>query len=271
MHDTIGLTRAARVVDNTDWLKTAAIILVAVDHFGHFFIDNNLWWSAFGRFAAPPFFFLLGYAHARTVPVSWIGLGVILTLLESWNAGWTWVSPNIFFSFVLIRLARPHVELLMRRHGWIALAFLVLALLAAVPVGGPLVDYGAEGWLWALLGLCQRMHVDEKSAAGAVDRTAPVADAISGSAGHMRLLACLVAAAVYIWQEQREYSFPPTHLAVFVVGVGVLSLIMCLFRRGPSYLQPPAAAAVALGFIGRRTLEIYAIQLAGFEIITLLR
>ncbi|MFZ1106524.1 MAG: hypothetical protein WAN86_27295 [Hyphomicrobiaceae bacterium] len=32
MHDTIGLRpRAAQAVDNTDWLKAAAIMLVAVD------------------------------------------------------------------------------------------------------------------------------------------------------------------------------------------------------------------------------------------------
>ncbi len=32
------------------------------------------------------FFFLMGYAQTRTVPLRWIWLGVILTLLESWNA-----------------------------------------------------------------------------------------------------------------------------------------------------------------------------------------
>ena len=64
-------------VDNTDWLKTAAIILVAVDHFGYFFIDNSDWWSVFGRLAAPSFFFLMGYAHTRTVPFLWIWLAVL--------------------------------------------------------------------------------------------------------------------------------------------------------------------------------------------------
>src|SRR5271169_5994459 len=67
-------------VDNTDWLKTAAIILVAVDHFGYFFMDDDRWWSVFGRPAAPTFFFLMGYAQTRTVPLHWIWLGIILTL-----------------------------------------------------------------------------------------------------------------------------------------------------------------------------------------------
>jgi hypothetical protein len=271
MHDTVDSTRPAPAVDNTDWLKTAAIILVAVDHFGHFFIEDNLWWSAFGRFAAPPFFFLMGYAQTRAVPISWIWLGVILTLLESWNASWTWVAPNILLSFALIRLARPYVQSLVQRHGWAAVALLVLALVAVLPITGRIVDYGAEGWLWALLGLCQRMHVDDKSAAGAAQRTTSLALTMAGKIGLMRLLVCLVAAAVYISQEQRAYSFPPIPFAVFVVGVAILSLILCLFKRGPSYIQPPQVAAGTLRFIGRRTLEIYAIQLAGSEIITLLR
>ena len=65
----------SRVVDNTDWLKIAAIVLVLVDHVGYFFIDDDQWWSVFGRMAAPSFFFLIGYAHTRAVPLQWIFLG----------------------------------------------------------------------------------------------------------------------------------------------------------------------------------------------------
>ncbi len=257
-------------VDNTDWLKTAAIILVAVDHFGHFFMENDRWWSVFGRLAAPTFFFLMGYAQTRTVPLHWIWLGVILTLLNSWNANWTWVAPNILLSLALIRLARPYVQNLVQRYGWVAFALLVFALFAALPVATKIVDYGAEGWLWALFGLCQRMYVDGRSATdadGAAQSSALPAHAMTGNVGLMRLLACLVAAAVYVWQEQKEYSFPQIHFAVFVLGVGVLSATLFLFRRGPSRIQPPQAVAGTLRFIGRRTLEIYAIQLAGSELI----
>ena len=49
--------------------------------------------------------------------------------------------------------------------------------------------------------------------------------------------------------------------------VGVLSPSLCLFLRGPSRIQPPEAMADVLRFIGRRTLEIYAIQLAGSELV----
>ena len=270
MHDATRSTRTPHAVDNTDWLKTAAIILVSVDHIGYFFIENDHWWSVFGRLAAPTFFFLMGYAQTRTISLHWIWLGVFLTLLDSWNADWTWVAPNILLSFALIRIARPYVQILVQHHGWAAFALLVSVLFAVMPIAAKIVDYGAEGWLWALFGFYQRMYVDGRSNTdvdGAAQSSPPPPHAMTENVGLMRLLACLVAAVVYVWQEQREFSFSQIQFAVFILGVGILSLSLCLFLRGPSRIQPPESIAGALRFIGRRTLEIYAIQLAGSEII----
>jgi peptidoglycan/LPS O-acetylase OafA/YrhL len=86
----------------------------------------------------------------------------------------------------------------------------------------------------------------------------------------MRLLACLFAAVVHVWQEQIEFSFSQIQLAAVILGIGILSLCLLLFRRGPSRIQPPKPIAGVLRFIGRRTLEIYAIQLAGSELIIML-
>jgi hypothetical protein len=270
MHDAARPTSVAQPVDNTDWLKTAAIILVLVDHFGYFFVEDDQWWGVFGRLAAPPFFFLMGYARTRTVPFRWIWLGVGLTVLDSWNNGWTWVAPNILLSFALIRLALPYVRAFLQRHCWLAFALLVAALLAILPIAGKIVDYGAEGWLWALFGLCQRICSDGRSAAEVDDApqgsVPPVHDRHENT-GLMRLLACFVATVVYVWQEQKEFSFSQIQLAAFIVGISFLSLTLCLFRRGPSRIQPPQGIAGVLRFIGRRTLEIYAIQLAGFELL----
>jgi hypothetical protein len=270
MHDALRSTRTPHAVDNTDWLKTTAIILVSVDHIGYFFIEGDQWWSVFGRFAAPTFFFLLGYAKTRTVPLNWIWLGVILTLLDSWNADWTWVALNILLSLALIRIARPYVQILVQHNSWAAFALLVSALFAVLPIAAKMVDYGAEGWLWALFGFYQRMYVDSRSVTdvdGTAQSSTPPAHAMTENAGLMRLLACFVAAVVYVWQEQREFSFSQIHFVAFILGVGVLSLSLCLFLRGPSRIQPPEPIAGALRFIGRRTLEIYAIQLAGSELI----
>src|SRR6516162_3030607 len=167
MHEVKRSTSRLLPVDNTDWLKTAAIIFVSAGHFGFFFVDDDRWWSVFGRFAAPPFFFLIGFAQSRTVPLYWIWVGIVLTLLESWNAEWTWVAPNILLSFALIRVARPYVQRSLEKYGWVAFALLVIGMFAVQLFAVKLVDYGAEGWLWALFGLCQRRFTEDKMAAKA--------------------------------------------------------------------------------------------------------
>ena len=257
-------------VDNTDWLKTAAIILVLVDHFGYFFMDDDRWWGVFGRLAAPTFFFLMGYARSRMVPLRWLWLGIILTLLDSWNNGWTWVAPNILLSFLGIRLVLPYARTLLLRHGWVAFAILVAALIAATPFAGKIVDYGSEGWLWALFGLCSRMNVDGKSAFDVgvpTQQPSPPSHAVTQNPGLMRLLACVIAAVIYAWQEQKEFELSQLQLAVFILCLGVLCTVLWRFHRGPSRIQPPPPIAAVLRFIGRHTLEIYAIELAGFELI----
>jgi peptidoglycan/LPS O-acetylase OafA/YrhL len=270
MYEAKRSTGAPPPVDETDWLKTVAIIFVSAGHFGFFFVNDDRWWSVFGRFAAPPFFFLVGYAQSRTVPLYWIWIGIILTLLESWNAEWTWVAPNILLSFVLIRIARPYVQQGLEEYGWAAFALLVCGFVAAQPIAARLVDYGAEGWLWAFFGLCQRRFADNKSpATGSIEAQDPPlpAHATNVNWGLMRLAACIAAAVVFVGQEQKEYLFPPLHLAVFIVGLSILCVSLWVFERGPSRIQPAEPIAGALRFIGRRTFEIYAIQLAGSELL----
>ena len=259
-----------QVVDNTDWLKSAAIVATSAGHIGYFFMEDDYWWSVVGRFAAPILFFFAGYAQSRTIPLHWIWLGFFLTLLDSWNADWNWVAGNVFFSFALIRLARPYVEVLLQQYGWAAFALVVSALVAALPIASPVFDYGAEGWLWALLGLLHRMDVGSRSTtdvSGATRGSVPHAHASAMNVGPMCLLACIIAAVVYVWQEQKEFAFSQLQLAAVILGVGLLSLCFCFFRRGPSLVQPPEAIAGALRFVGRHTLEIYTIQLAGSELV----
>jgi hypothetical protein len=94
--------------------------------------------------AAPVFFFLIGYAHTRSVPPQWIMLGVILTVLESSNNDWTWVAPNILLSFALFRLVRPYAERFVDRRGWIAYVIFAAILHAVASLVGKVVDYGAR-------------------------------------------------------------------------------------------------------------------------------
>jgi hypothetical protein len=259
MQDAARSISVASPVDNTDWLKTAAILFAAAGHFGYFFMEDERWWSVIGRLAAPTLFFLLGYARSRTVPLYWIWLGIFLTLLDVWNADWSWMPLNVLLSFALIRMARPGAQILLQQHDWIAFGSMTLILISLMPVAVKCLDYGTGGWLWALFGLCQRLYVDPDSESARA--TAP------HNSGLMPLVACVAAAPVYVWQEQLEFRFAPVHLAAFIVGLGLLCVSLYVFRRGPSALQPPEPLAGMLRFIGRHTLEIYAIQLTASELL----
>ena len=107
----------------------------------------------------------------------------------------------------------------------------------------------------------------EADVSGLEQSSALRAHAMTGSASLMRLLACLAAALVYAWQEQKEFSFSPTQLEVAAIGVGILALCLCMFSRGASRLQPPRPIAGVVSFIGRQTLAIYAIELVFFELL----
>jgi hypothetical protein len=257
-------------IDNTDWLKTAAILLVVIDHTGYFFIKNNDWWSVFGRFAAPIFFFLLGYARSRVVPVSWVLLGILLTVLDSWNNEWAWVAPNILLSLSSIRWVRPHVETGLQRTGLLGFVLLVIILILILPIAGVAVEYGSEGWLWALFGLIQRNCMDARSMhTMSENEQGFMSSRISRweNIEWIRIVAVIVAAIVAIWQEQTEYSFAPVQLSFLIAGMALLSIILSLFHRGTSRFQAPERLAVVLRLFGHHTLEIYAIQIALSEVI----
>jgi hypothetical protein len=268
MQDVAPMPGAIGAVDNTDWLKTAAIVFAAAGHFGYFFVEDERWWSVTGRLAAPALFFLLGYARSRTVPLYWIWLGIFLTLLDIWNADWSWMPLNILLNFALIRLLRPHALMLLQRHGFLALAGMVTLLVALVPAAVKCIDYGTGGWLWALFGLCRRLSVDGCSELADLPQARwRSAISLRDPAGLMSLLACLAAAPAYVWQEQQEFWFPHVAFAAFIVGLAAVSFSLYLFQRGPSPVQPTEPMAGTLRFIGRHTLEIYAVQLAASELL----
>jgi hypothetical protein len=213
----------------------------------------------------------MGYAITRTIPLHWILLGIILTLLDSWNAAWAWVPLNILVGFAFVRAMRPYVQSLLQKYGWISAAFLIVGFVVVQSSAVEIIDYGAEGWLWALLGLCQRLYKDRVSenAQGKVTRNFALGPhAKPDSLGAIRVLVCVAAATFYVWQEQLEFSFSPVQFAVLILSIGILSVILSAYQRGASQIQPPQFIARIVRFISRYSLEIYAIQLAGSELIT---
>ena len=222
--------------------------------------------------AAPSFFFLLGYAHTKTVPLFWVGLGIFLTVLDSWNNDWTWVPPNILLSFAFIRLVRPGVVWLTDAIGWFAFVVICALLFAILPWADPLVDYGSVGWLWAFFVFFQRRYLDMQ--ASTFSEVPPLEEVFSQSfvwlsANLQRLALCVVTAVIYVRQEHVAYAFSDAQFTLVATGITLLCLALIGFRRGRSPIQPPGILVPPIAFIGRHTLEIYALQLGGSELLIL--
>ena len=241
--------RSPAPVTTTDLLKLAGLAFVFADHFGLFFAPDEEWWRVVGRAAAPIFFFLIGFARTRTIPVSWLVLGAILTALDYYvSEDLEDVTFNILFNFALVRLAAMWIETRVLSTAWgerWGLAPIAVLCAAMIPLVAPVLEYGAEGWLWALFGIAAR-------------------EAIARANPQMRLQRNAVAifcVAVYLFVETRDFEFEPAHAAALAALICGLAITLIGFRRADAPFSAPAPVARALGWIGRHSLEIYAVSL----------
>jgi hypothetical protein len=235
-------------VTTTDLLKAAALVFVFVDHWGHYFAPDEIWWRVVGRASLPVWFFLIGFARSRTTAWTWIGLGVALSLLDLWREGsFAGAQLSILLNFAAIRLALPAIE----RHVWpqssrIMLLVGVLALLS--PYANQIVEYGTEGWLLALVGLAHRHWLD-----------APDRGTLT-----LRITLALAAGLLFILVETQDYGFEGMEIVALVAIVAGVSLLLFGFRRATLEWPLPAPVATLLRFCGQHSLTIYAAQIVVF-------
>lgn len=237
------------VVTTTDWWKVAAILFMLVDHVGLYVFPEENWWRVVGRATAPIFFFLVGFATSRGVPWTWLAFGAILTVIDIAHAEspaeWT---VNILFNFALIRWTLPHLGAWLS-DSRVRLVLLMGLLAGLVPVIGDRIEYGTEGWLWALYGLYQRRSLERGTMGAASTRNAVAA----------------FAALIYITTEFFDFGFGLEQAFVLALLVGIETVLLAGFSRAASRVQPPAALIPGIGFLGRHTLELYALHLLAFE------
>lgn len=236
------LQRKPVQLSSTDWLKLIGIAAFMIDHIGLYFINDDDAWRLLGRVAAPIFFFLVGFARSRHIPLSWIIWGVILTALDWYSDGWDELTLNILLNFAFLRLALRFVD----HFAQTPMRFLAVAALAVVclPFGDQLFEYGAEGWLWALFGYAQRLWRDDRK-----DFAWP------------RWFMAGVAMLAYTFSEINHHQWDGALAIGLVLLVVILSGSLLIFTRRISPWQPPAFLAAPLIWIAHYSLEIYAISL----------
>lgn len=231
-------------VTTTDRLKAFALLLIFIDHFGHFLAPDWPVLRVIGRLGAPIFFFLIGFARRRDIPWRWLALGLLLTFVDYlWLGRLADLQLNILFNLALIRLMLPAVERFLDRS-LPRLALVLFGCLLAMPLVNPWLEYGSESWLFALFGLLRRRSVED-GASWALPRD----------------LAGMVAFIAYAIIEQQDYAFSLSMTPLLVLGLAGIFLILREFERGDTRLPPPAGLRAILRFCGRHSLEIYAVQI----------
>jgi hypothetical protein len=241
----------AEGVGTTDWWKLAGLALLLADHYGMFFDPDTDGWRVVGRVAAPIFFFLIGFARTRTVPWSWIVLGLVLTAADTWTGGEGLgrINLNILINFAWLRLLRPAIAEHVLGRPWRVAAAALFAVAMIAPMR-QVLEYGAEGWLWALLGAAQARALETGDAADRRTR-----DALAVFTG-----------GVYAWTEIVDYEFEGEDALALVALVAGLAFLLARFSRARTAVQPPAALVPAIGWCGRHSLEIYAASLLAMQL-----
>jgi hypothetical protein len=238
-----------RPVTTTDAWKLFAITFVLIDHYGFFFDPDEVWWRLFGRLASPVFFFFIGFARSRTIPSSWLLFGLLITAVDYWTSP-NEVLINILLNFALLRLVLPTVETHIMPYP-VRLALLVAMSAAVIPVLDPILEYGGEGWLWALFGLSHRLLLEQGD----------------GAARLRRNLLAAAAGLAYIVRERSDYGFDPVQSALLVLFIVGLVFALTRFRRTELAWQPTGVLRSLFTFTGRHTLEIYAVTLLAMQFI----
>ncbi|MBM3609464.1 MAG: hypothetical protein FJX29_13640, partial [Alphaproteobacteria bacterium] len=230
-------------VSTIDLWKTAAVLMMFIDHYGHFFAPDETVWRAIGRACVPIWFFLMGFAHTRGAPWSWLIAGLALTALDYWSSpDKSDVLLNILLAFALVRFSLPWIESFLLPHRWRFIAFCI-ALAGIEPLAGKVLEYGAMGPLLAMTGLIHRYWLEQTR------------DAERSEAYILRLALPVFSLAIFAAVEHNKHGFPLWQMVLMIALFAIVSYGLLVFRPGLSHAAPVLLAPL-LRFTGRRTFEI---------------
>lgn len=120
-----------------------------IDHIGFFYLQDEPWARTIGRFAAPCFFFLIGYTQSKNKDYKLIYLGILITLIRI--PCQLDFQINILANFFLFRAFQKKFNFEKRTDLEVILLCWVLFFAEELLLKG-LIEYGSEGWMWAIAG-----------------------------------------------------------------------------------------------------------------------
>lgn len=237
-----------------DLLKTAAIILMIVDHMGYYFFPEESWFRIFGRLCVPIWFFLIGYARTRDIPRLAI-VGTLLLLVGSLIAG------EYFFPLcilVTLMIGRYFIDILMRpaRIGGESLAGLYFILFFLSFPTTMMFEYGTLVLLFTVFGGMCRYRQDFPQVREA------------GYDKQIHIFAWASFSTFVVIQCVHMSFLDAAQFSTLVCGMGAVALILGRFRMAEMTNMTaalPGFLVRVIQFTGRHTLEIYVAHLLVFK------
>lgn len=230
-----------------DYLKSAALILMIIDHVGWLLFPEIEWFRVLGRLCVPLWFFLIGFARSRDIPAKWLIAGIVL-LISNMLVGLAPLPLSVLFTMALTRLCLDPFWRIAEGKG-VYFWWFVLLLAFFGYATGLVVEYGTIGFLLACCGYAVRQRQEVDDALGqTMQRTVP----------EVLMMVTLLA---FGFLETLVFGF--SIVAVMVMGAGLLAEYFILQNFESKTLVGTAdrPAAPLIRFMGRYTLEIYVLHL----------
>lgn len=227
-------------VTTYDVLKSAAVILMIIDHLGYYFFPDQLWLRAVGRLCVPIWLFLIGYARSRRIDIFLIGgIGVLLAVDAALANNL--LPINILGTILLIRLT---LNPLMRLIGDndMSLVIATVFLTALNPLLMSVWEYGGIAVILAMSGYLARHNFQGST----------LIPRLYGGLSYLLF--------VYISYDFFHFSLPQGLFLVVGCAIIFAALFLYLPRQDVIGFRPFFSAPL-LQFMSRHTLVIYVVHL----------
>lgn len=225
-------------VNSYDVVKFVAILAMIIDHVGFYFVDNNDYFRAIGRLAAPLFFFITGHVSNYNIRSSILIYGlIIMGVSYYWEGVW---FINILLVFVGIKWILNRWDPSQENIIIIIVIFLLLYFLSSFTRS--VIEYGLFGLAYAICGR------------------------LLASRTKMVVVSVLLAGTLFN-QFYYYLFFDDIYLSVLISMVGIsLFYIMLFFQYQVFSVHPMSKNSILV--VSRYSLEIYFWHLLMFEIVS---
>ncbi len=240
-----------RELTSYDLLKALAIILMVIDHVGHHFYPDEMWFRVVGRLCIPIWFFLIGYAKTTELTKSlWVG-GVIIAI-SGIISGQFLLPLNILFTIIIFRYIRTATVMrsFYSADGLRGMYFILLLLTLPSAV---LFEYGTSVMLFVLIGYMTRNKEEVQK---------------NIEPQYLNIFFIVSFFTFFIIQGVSLPSLSNYQAAFMFVGLALIGFMLWNFKPA-IYIDADRHMARSLicliQFMGRRTLEIYVAHILIFR------